>query len=131
MLCGMSLADMPDNNFNVINMDIEHLYGLPDSVGGLWVINCDYLADLSGIPKNVNGDLRLYLRPSTRVNTMPERIKSLYIGDGYFELTKDVIDMLPYDIKYIRLISSDGQPDEELLSLLDRHRSAADSINIR
>ena len=129
-LCGMSLADMPDNNFNVINIDIEHLYGLPDSVGGLWVINCDYLADLSGIPKNVNGDLRLYLRPTTRVNTMPERIKFLYIGDGYFELTKDVIDMLPYDIKYIRVISSDGQPDEELLSLLDRHRSAVDSIKI-
>ena len=73
-LCGMSLADMPDNIISMINMDIEHLYGLPDSVGGLWVINCDYLADLSGIPKNVNGDLRLYLRPSTHVNTMPERI---------------------------------------------------------
>ena len=132
MLCGMSLADMPDNNFNVINMDIEHLYGLPDSVGGLWVINCNYLVDLSGIPKNVNGDFRLYLRPTTHINTMPERIKFLFIGDGYFKLTKDVIDMLPYDIKYIRVISSDGQPDEDLLSLLDRHRSAADSIkNIR
>ena len=74
MLCGMSLADMPNININVIDMDIEHLYGLPDSVGGLWIINCIYLADLSGIPKNVNGDLRLYLHPSTRVNTMPERI---------------------------------------------------------
>jgi len=35
MLCGMSLADMPDTKIDVINMDIEHLYGLPDSVGGL------------------------------------------------------------------------------------------------
>lgn len=73
-LCGMSLADMPDNTISVTNIDIEHLYGLPDSVGSLWVINCIYLVDLSGIPKNVNGDLRLYLHPSTRVNTMPERI---------------------------------------------------------
>ena len=73
-LCGMSLADMPDNTISVNNIDIEHLYGLPDSVGGLWIINCIYLADLSGIPKNVNGNLRLYLHPSTRVNTMPERI---------------------------------------------------------
>ena len=127
----MSLTDMPDININVIDMDIEHLYGLPDSVGGLWILDCIYLADLSGIPKNVNGDLRLYLHPSTRVNTMPERIKSLYIGDGYFELTKDVIDMLPYNIKYISVISLDGQPyDEELISLLDRHRSADGSIKI-
>ena len=73
-LCGMSLADMPDNIISVADINIEHLYGLPDSVGGLWIINCIYLADLSGIPKNVNGDLRLYLHPSTRVNTMPERI---------------------------------------------------------
>ena len=132
MLCGMSLSDMPDNTISVTNIDIEHLYGLPDSVGSLWVINCIYLVDLSGIPKNVNGDLRLYLHPSTRVNTMPERIKSLYIGDGYFELTKDVIDMLPYDIKYIMVSTLYGrQPDQKLLSLLDRHRSAADSINIR
>ena len=133
-LCGMSLADMPDNNFNVINIDIEHLYGLPDSVGGLWVINCDYLADLSGIPKNVNGDLRLYLNPSTRVNTMPERIKSLYIGDGYFELTKDVIDMLPYNIKYIMVRAYPTKPDQDLLSLLaehlDKHRSAPASMKV-
>ena len=61
MLCGMNLADMPDNTISVNNIDIEHLYGLPDSVGGLWIINCIYLADLSGIPKNVNGDLRLRL----------------------------------------------------------------------
>ena len=74
MLCGMSLADMPDNIISVSDINIEHLYGLPDSVGGLWIINCIYLADLSGIPKNVNGDFRLYLHPSTRVNTMPERI---------------------------------------------------------
>ena len=121
----MCLTDMPDNTISVNNIDIEHLYGLPDSVGGLWIINCIYLADLSGIPKNVNGDLRLYLNPSTRVNTMPERIKSLYIGDGYFELTKDVIDMLPYNIKYIGVSTSYGrQPDQKLLSLLNRHRSA-------
>ena len=121
----MSLADMPDNTISVNNIDIEHLYGLPDSVGGLWIINCIYLADLSGIPKNVNGDLRLYLHPSTHINTMPERIKFLFIGDYHFKLTKDVIDMLPYNIKYISVISSDGQPyDEELISLLDRHRSA-------
>ena len=132
MLCGMRLTDMPDNTISVNNIDIEHLYGLPDSVGGLWIINCIYLADLSGIPKNVNGDLRLYLHPSTRVNTMPKWIKFLYIGDGYFELTKDVIDMLPYNIKYIGVSTSYGrQPDQKLLSLLDRHRSAADSINIR
>lgn len=125
MLCCMSLSDMPNNTISVSNIDIEHLYGLPDSVGGLWVINCIYLADLSGIPKNVNGDLRLYLHPSTRVNTMPERIKFLYIGDGYFEPTKDVIDMLPYDIKYIKVSTLYGrQPDQKLLSLLDRHRSA-------
>ena len=125
MLCGMSLADMPDNIISVSNIDIEHLYGLPDSVGGLWIINCIYLADLSGIPKNVNGDFRLYLHPSTHINTMPERIKFLFIGDYHFKLTKDVIDMLPYNIKYISVISSDGQPyDEELISLLDRHRSA-------
>ena len=125
MLCGMSLADMPDNIVSVSSIDIEHLYGLPDSVGGLWILDCIYLADLSGIPKNVNGDLRLYLHPSTRVNTMPERIKSLYIGDGYFELTKDVIDMLPYNIKYIKVGKLYGrQPDQKLLSLLNRHRSA-------
>ena len=125
MLCGMSLADMPDNIVSVNSIDIEHLYGLPDSVGGLWILDCIYLADLSGIPKNVNGDLRLYLHPSTRVNTMPERIKSLYIGDGYFELTKDVIDMLPYNIKYIKVSKLYGrQPDQKLLSLLNRHRSA-------
>ena len=70
----MRLTDMPDNTISVNNIDIEHLYGLPDSVGGLWILNCIYLADLSGIPKNVNGDLRLYLHPSTRVNMMPERI---------------------------------------------------------
>ena len=106
-LCGMSLADMPDNIISVSSMDIEHLYGLPDSVGGLWIINCIYLADLSGIPKNVNGDFRLYLHPSTHINTMPERIKFLFIGDYHFKLTKDVIDMLPYNIKYISVISSD------------------------
>ena len=73
-LCGMSLADMPDNTISVTDINIEHLYGLPDSVGGLCISNCASLDDLSGIPKNVNGDLRLYLHPSTRVNTMPERI---------------------------------------------------------
>ena len=63
---------------------------------------------------------------------MPERIRNLYIGDGYFELTKDVIDMLPYNIKYIKVITLYGrQPDQKLLSLLDRHQSAADSKNIR
>ena len=125
MLCGMSLADMPDININVIDMDIEHLYGLPDSVRDLCISKCASLDDLSGIPKNVNGDFKLYLHPSTHINTMPERIKFLFIGDYHFKLTKDVIDMLPYNIKYISVISSDGQPyDEELISLLDRHRSA-------
>ena len=61
MLCGMNLADMPDNTISVNNIDIEHLYGLPDSVGGLCINNCASLDDLSGIPKNVNGDLRLQL----------------------------------------------------------------------
>ena len=61
MLCGMSLADMPDININVIDMDIEHLYGLPDSVRDLCISKCASLDDLSGIPKNVNGDLRLHL----------------------------------------------------------------------
>ena len=131
MLCGMSLTDMPDININVIDMDIEHLYGLPDSVRDLCISKCASLDDLSGIPKNVNGDLKLYLHPSTRVNTMPERIKFLFIGDYHFKLTKDVIDMLPYNIKYISVISLDGQPyDEELISLLDRHRSADGSIKI-
>ena len=131
MLCGMSLTDMPDININVIDMDIEHLYGLPDSVRDLCISKCASLDDLSGIPKNVNGDLRLYLHPSTRVNTMPERIKFLFIGDYHFKLTKDVIDMLPYNIKYISVISLDGQLyDEELISLLDRHRSADGSIKI-
>ena len=131
MLCGMSLTDMPDININVIDMDIEHLYGLPDSVRDLCISKCASLDDLSGIPKNVNGDLKLYLHPSTRVNTMPERIRFLFIGDYHFKLTKDVIDMLPYNIKYISVISSDGQPyDEELISLLDRHRSADGSIKI-
>ena len=60
-LCGMNLADMPDNIVSVSSMDIEHLYGLPDSVGGLCINNCASLDDLSGIPKNVNGDLRLHL----------------------------------------------------------------------
>lgn len=127
MLCGMSLADMPDNNFNVINMDIEHLYGLPDSVGGLCISKCASLDDLSGIPKNVNGDLRLHLYQWTRVNMMPERIKFLYIGDGYFKLTKDVINMLPYNIKYIRVRACPTKPDQDLLSLLDKHRSATRS----
>ena len=131
MLCGMSLTDMPDININVIDMDIEHLYGLPDSVRDLCISKCASLDDLSGIPKNVNGDLRLYLHPSTRVNTMPERIRFLFIGDYHFKLTKDVIDMLPYNIKYISVISLDGQLyDEELISLLDRHRSADGSIKI-
>ena len=131
MLCGMSLADMPDININVIDMDIEHLYGLPDSVRDLCISKCASLDDLSGIPKNVNGDFRLYLHPSTHINTMPERIRFLFIGDYHFKLTKDVIDMLPYNIKYISVISSDGQPyDEELISLLDRHRSADGSIKI-
>ena len=61
MLCGMSLADMPDNIISVTDINIEHLYGLPDSVGGLCINNCASLDDLSGIPKNVNGDLRLHL----------------------------------------------------------------------
>ena len=60
-LCGMSLADMPDNIISVTDINIEHLYGLPDSVGGLCINNCASLDDLSGIPKNVNGDLRLHL----------------------------------------------------------------------
>ena len=60
-LCGMSLADMPDNIISVTDINIEHLYGLPDSVGGLCINNCASLDDLSGIPKNVNGDLRLQL----------------------------------------------------------------------
>ena len=39
--------------------------------------------------------------------------------------------MLPYNIKYISVISLDGQPyDEELISLLDKHRSADGSIKI-
>ena len=60
-LCGMSLTDMPDNIISVTDINIEHLYGLPDSVGGLCINNCASLDDLSGIPKNVNGDLRLHL----------------------------------------------------------------------
>ena len=60
-LCGMSLADMPDNIISVTDINIEHLYGLPDSVGGLCISKCASLDDLSGIPKNVNGDLRLHL----------------------------------------------------------------------
>ena len=60
-LCGMSLADMPDNIISVTDINIEHLYGLPDSGGGLCINNCASLDDLSGIPKNVNGDLRLHL----------------------------------------------------------------------
>ena len=60
-LCDMSLADMPDNIIDVTDINIEHLYGLPDSVGGLCINNCASLDDLSGIPKNVNGDLRLHL----------------------------------------------------------------------
>ena len=60
-LCGMSLTNMPDNIITVTDINIEHLYGLPDSVGGLCINNCASLDDLSGIPKNVNGDLRLHL----------------------------------------------------------------------
>ena len=52
---------------------------------------------------------------------MPERIRNLYIGDGYFELTKDVIDMLPYNIKYIMVRAYSTKPDQDLLSLLDKH----------
>ncbi len=52
---------------------------------------------------------------------MPERIKYLYIGDGYFDLTKDVIDMLPYDIQYIKVVSTYEQPDQKLISLLSGH----------
>ena len=130
----MRLTDMPDNTISVNNIDIEHLYGLPDSVGGLWILNCIYLADLSGIPKNVNGDFRLYLHPSTHINTMPERIRFLFIGDYHFKLTKDVIDMLPYNIKYIMVRAYPTKPDQDLLSLLDehldKHRSAPASMEV-
>lgn len=90
---------------------------------------CPYLEDLSGIPKIVNGDLKLQLHDTTYVNKMPEHIRNLYIGDGFFNLSKETIDLLPYDIQYIKVrMFNKTDYNPEIIKLLKSHVSASIDI---